>query len=153
MGSIDITAELEPRGPAAAFVLSDEQVAAVGEGARRFPAAATINGHRHRTTVTRMNGEYLFGFSKAAREAARLTVGDTVSFRLELDEAPREVEVPPALQQALDADPDAGRAYEALAYTHRKELARSVAEARRDDTRDRRVAKALELLRSGRTPD
>src|ERR1700742_3663687 len=101
MGSLEITATLEPKGPAAAFVLTEEQVQTVGEGAKRFPAAATINGHRHRTTVTRMKGEYLFGFSKAAREAAHLTIGDTVSFTLELDDAPREVEIPPALRDAL----------------------------------------------------
>jgi Bacteriocin-protection, YdeI or OmpD-Associated/Domain of unknown function (DUF1905) len=151
MGSIDITAQLEPKGPAAAFVLTDEQVAAVGEGAKRFPAAATINGHRHRTTVTRMRGEYCFGFSKAAREAAQLTIGDTVSFTLELDDAPREVEVPEALQRALDADPEARQCYEGLAYTHRKEYARWVAEAKQDQTRDRRIAKAIEMLRAGLT--
>lgn len=151
MGSIEITAELAPKGPAAAFVLSDEQVAAVGEGAKRFPAAATINGHRHRTTVTRMRGEYLFGFSKAAREAAELTIGETVSFTLELDDAPREVEVPPALQAALAADPEAGHRYGALAYTHRKEYARWIAEAKKDETRVRRVARALEMLRAGET--
>jgi hypothetical protein len=151
MGSIDITAELSPKGPAAAFMLTDDQVAAVGEGAKRFPAAATINGYRHRTTVTRMGGEYCFGFSKAAREAAQLTIGETVSFTLELDDAPREVELPPALKAAFAADPEAEHRYDALAYTHRKEYARWIAEAKQDKTRERRVAKALEMLRAGQT--
>jgi Bacteriocin-protection, YdeI or OmpD-Associated/Domain of unknown function (DUF1905) len=151
VGSIEITAELQPKGPAAAFVLTEEQVAAAGEGAKRFPAAATINGHRHRTTVTKMRGEYLFGFSKAAREAAQLTAGDTVTFRLELDDVPREVEVPLALARALDADDEARGIYEALAFTHRKEFARWIAEAKKDETRDRRVAQALEMLHAGRT--
>jgi Bacteriocin-protection, YdeI or OmpD-Associated/Domain of unknown function (DUF1905) len=151
MGSIDITAVLEPKGPAAAFVLTEEQVAAVGEGAKRFAAAATINGHRHRTTVTRMRGEYLFGFSKAAREAAGLTAGDTVTFTLELDDVPREVEVPPALGHALEGDPAAKRKYEALAFTHRKEFARWIAEAKKSETRDKRVAQAIEMLHAGKT--
>jgi Bacteriocin-protection, YdeI or OmpD-Associated/Domain of unknown function (DUF1905) len=151
MGSIDITAELQPKGPAAAFVLTEEQVAAVGEGAKRFPAAAMINGHRHRTTVTRMRGEYLFGFSKAAREAAGLTAGDTVTFTLELDDVPREVEVPPALGHALEGDPAAKRKYEALAFTHRKEFARWIAEAKKNETRDKRVAQAIEMLHAGKT--
>jgi hypothetical protein len=151
MGSIEITAELQPKGPAAAFVLTEQQIAAVGEGAKRFPAAATINGHRHRTTVTRMRGEYLFGFSKAAREAAGLTAGDTVTFTLELDAAPREVEVPPALGHALERDPAAKRKYEALAFTHRKEFARWIAEAKKNETREKRVAQAIEMLHAGKT--
>jgi hypothetical protein len=151
MGSITMTAELQPRGPAAAFVLTEEQVAAVGEGAKRFPAATTINGHRLRTTVTRMKGEFLFGLSRAAREAASLTPGDTVTFTLELDDAPREVEVPPALQAALAGDPPARAAYDGLAFSHRKEFARWVGEAKRDETRERRVAETLQMLRDGRT--
>jgi bacteriocin resistance YdeI/OmpD-like protein/uncharacterized protein DUF1905 len=151
VGSLEITAELQPRGPAAAFVLSEEQVSVVGEGAKRFPAAATINGHRLRTTVTRMRGEFLFGLSRAAREEASLEIGKTVTFTLELDEAPREVEVPPALEAALAADPEARRTYDALAYTHRKEYARWIAEAKREETRERRVLQALEMIRAGRT--
>ena len=53
MGVIRFTAQLQPRGPAAAVVLDDAQVAAVGEGARRFPVVATVNGYTWRTTVAR----------------------------------------------------------------------------------------------------
>jgi uncharacterized protein YdeI (YjbR/CyaY-like superfamily) len=151
MGSIELTAELQPRGPAAAFVLDDEQVAAVGEGARRFPARATINGTVLRTTVTKMRGEYLFGLSRAAREQAGVQAGDTVTFTLELDDEPRTVDVPPALHDALAGDAEARGAFEALAYTHRKEFARWVAEAKREETRDRRVTQTLQMLRDGRT--
>ena len=70
---------------------------------------------------------------------------------LELDEAPREVEVPPALAAALDTDPAAKAAFDALAFTHRKEYARWIDEAKRDDTRERRVAQALEMIRAGQT--
>jgi Domain of unknown function (DUF1905) len=94
VGSITLTAELVARGPAAAFVLDDEQVAIVGEGAKRFPARATINGTVLRTTVTKMRGEYLFGLSRAAREQAGIAATDTVTFTLELDTEPRTVEVP-----------------------------------------------------------
>jgi hypothetical protein len=151
MGSLEITAELQGRGPGSAFVLTDEQVETVGEGAKRFPAATTINGHRLRTTVARMRGEFLFGLSKAARQEASIEIGDTVTFTLELDEAPREVEVPPALASALDADPEARRLFEALAFTHRKEYARWISEAKREETRERRVAQAVEMIRAGRT--
>jgi uncharacterized protein YdeI (YjbR/CyaY-like superfamily) len=151
MGSITLTAELVARGPAAAFVLDEQSVATVGEGAKRFPARATINGATLRTTVTKMRGEYLFGLSRAAREQAGLQAGDTVTFTLELDDEPRTVEVPEALEAALASDAEAQTAFAALAYTHRKEFARWVAEAKRDETRDRRVTQTLEMLRSGQT--
>lgn len=70
MGSVRLTTTLESRGPAAAIVLDDEQVANVGEGAKRFPVVATVNGYTWRTTVTRMRGEFLLGLNRAVREEA-----------------------------------------------------------------------------------
>jgi len=151
MGSVGFTATLVPRGPAAAVVLDDENVAAVGEGARRFPVVATVNGYTWRTTVTRMRGEFLLGLNRAVRQKAGVEAGDTVDVRLELDTAPREVEVPQALTDALAEDPAARAAFDRLSYTHRKEYARCIAEAKRDETRNRRVAQALEMLRQGKT--
>lgn len=146
-----MTATLEPRGPAAAVVLDDEQVATVGEGAKRFPVVATVNGYTWRTTVMRMGGEFMLGLNRAVREAAGAEAGDRVEVNLELDTAPREVEVPQALADALAADSDAREAFDRLAYTHRKEYARWIEEAKRDETRKRRLAQALEMLREGRT--
>jgi hypothetical protein len=147
VGSLTTTAELVPRGQAAALVLSDEQVATVGEGAKRFPVVATVNGYTWRTSVVRMGGEFIVGLNRAVREAAGVEAGDTVQLELELDTKPREVEVPPALAAALAADDAALAAFEKLSYTHRKEYARWVAEAKRDETRDRRVAKTIDELR------
>jgi uncharacterized protein YdeI (YjbR/CyaY-like superfamily) len=59
--------------------------------------------------------------------------------------------VPEALARALSAEPDARDAFEALAFTHRKEFARWIAEAKREETRDRRVAQAVEMIRAGQT--
>jgi len=151
MGSIRLTTTLEHRGPAAAVVLDDESVAAVGEGAKRFPVVATVNGYTWRTTVARRRGEFLVGLSRAVREEAEVEEGDTVDVSLELDTAPREVDVPKALGDALARDPAARAAFEKLAYTHRKEYARWIAEAKREETRERRVVQALEMLRQGKT--
>jgi hypothetical protein len=142
---------LVPRGPAAAVVLDDGQVAAVGEGAKRFPVRATINGYSWRTTVTRMRGEFLLGLSREVREGAGVQAGDCVEVEVELDLAPRAVEMPTTLTEALATCPAARAAFDALAYTHRKEYARWIAEARRDETRQRRLEKALTMLRDGRT--
>ena len=151
MGSIRLTTTLVSRGPAAAVVLDDDQVAVVGEGARRFPVVATVNGYTWRTSVARMGGEFLVGLNRAVREGAGVQAGDQVEVELELDAAPREVEVPRALADALAADGEAREAFDRLAYTHRKEYARWIEEAKRDETRRRRVAQALEMLRQGKT--
>jgi len=151
VGSIELTTVLQPRGPAAAVVLTDEQVEAVGEGAKRFPVRATVNGHTWRTSVARMRGEFLVGLNKEVRAAAGVEPGDTVSVELELDAEPRDVDVPPALAEALAGDDAARAAFDGLAFTHRKEYARWIAEAKREETRHRRVAEALEMLRAGKT--
>jgi hypothetical protein len=151
VGRIRLTTKLAPRGPAAAVVLDDEQVAAVGAGAKRFPVVATVNGYSWRTTVTRMRGEFLLGLNREVRDGAGVNAGDSVEVEIALDAAPREVDVPGALATALDGDPEAGAAFNALAYTHRKEYARWVDEAKREATRQRRVAQALEMLRAGET--
>jgi hypothetical protein len=151
MGSLRLTTTLQARGPAAAVVLDDDQVATIGEGAKRFPVAATIGDYTWRTPVTRMGGEFLLGMNKDVRKGAGAEAGDTVDVLIELDDAPREVEVPEALSAALAGDPVAKAKYDALAYTHRKEFARWIAEAKKEETRRRRVVQALEMLREGRT--
>jgi hypothetical protein len=151
MGVIRFTTQLQPRGPAAAVVLDDTQVAEVGEGARRFPVAATVNGYTWRTSVARMKGEFLVGLSREVRQNAGVEAGDEVEVVLELDEAPREIEVPEALSAALAGDPDARASFEGMAFTHRKEYARWVAEAKKEETRQWRVQQALEMIRAGQT--
>jgi uncharacterized protein YdeI (YjbR/CyaY-like superfamily) len=85
------------------------------------------------------------------RSAVKAEAGDAVTVRIALDGAPREVEVPEALRVGLAGDPDAQARYDALAFTHRKEFARWVGEAKREETRDRRVVQTLEMLRAGKT--
>lgn len=151
MGSLTFTTTLQPRGPAAAIVLDDEQVAAIGEGAKRFPVSTTINDHTWRSTVVRMRGEFLLGLSKATRGEAGVQIGETVEVQMALDTEEREVDVPEALAQALAGDAKARAAFDRLAFTHRREFARWVQEAKREETRQRRVAQTLEQLRAGRT--
>jgi hypothetical protein len=151
MGELTLTTTLEPRGPAAAVILTDDQVAELGEGRKAFPVQATINGYTWAGRVSRMGGEFLLGMRREVREAARAEAGDEVTVTIALDEAPREVDVPPALAQALESDATAKARFDALAFTHRKEFATWIAEAKKDETRERRVAQALHMLREGRT--
>ena len=148
MGAIRLKTTLQKRGPAAAVVLDDEQAREIGEGAKRFPVAATINGYTWRTTVVRMGGEFLLGMNKEVRAGAGAEAGDTVDVAIELDAAPREVEIPEALASALANAPEAMTAFEALSFTRRKEYARAVEDAKKPETRDRRVAQTIEKLRA-----
>jgi hypothetical protein len=151
VGTLRFTTTLVARGPAAAIVLDEAQVAVIGEGKRRFPVRATVAGYTWRTSVMVMGSEPLVGLSRAVGQEAGVEAGDEVEVELELDTEPREVELPAALAAALQGDPAARERFEGLAFTHRREYARWVGEAKREQTRERRVAKALEMLREGRT--
>src|SRR5919198_2945779 len=101
MGSLRLSIKLARRGSAAAIVLDDDRVAELGEGAKRFPIVATVNGYSWRTTVARTHGEFLVGLSRAVRQEAGVEADDTVEVELELDTPRRDVELPPALADAL----------------------------------------------------
>lgn len=146
MTELRLHTTLTGRGPAAAILLTDEQVASFGAG-RAFPVAVTIGGRTARLRLARMGGENMIGFSKAARAELGVEIDQEVEAVIRLDAAERTVDVPPALTEALDADPSLRAAFEALSYSVRKEHARSVAEAKQDATRERRLAKVVEALR------
>lgn len=78
-----------------------------------------------------------------------MEIGDEVRVRIVADTAERTVDVPPELARALGADPVVQAAFDALSYTHRKEHARAVAEAKKPETKARRVEKVLTVLRGG----
>ena len=118
-------------------------------GEARAPVAGTLNGTPFRGRLSVYGGRTYLGLRKEIREAAGIDVGDEVDVVLERDDAPREVEVPEALAQALAEDPEAKALFDSLAFTHRKEYATWIAEAKRDETASRRVRRALEMLREG----
>ena len=123
-------------------------------GSGRPPVRATVNGYTFRTTLFTMGGRALLGLNREVREAAGVEADQEVSVELALDDEPRTVEVPSDLAAALATDPTVRERFERLSYTHRKEYVRWVEDAKRDETRSRRIAKSIELLREGvKTPD
>lgn len=151
MGAIQFKTRLQARGPAAAVVLDELQAGTIGEGAKRFPVVATVNGYTWRTSVARMGSEFLVGLSREVRQNAGVEAGDEVDVRLALDSEPREVELPRELATSLAADPQAEARFNMMAFTHRKEYARWIAEAKHEETRQRRVEQALDMIRAGKT--
>jgi hypothetical protein len=118
-------------------------------GKARAPVRGTVNGAAFRTTVAVYSGVHLIGFNKDVRERAGVEIGDQVTVELERDDEPREVDVPPELQQALAANSGARAAFEGLSYTHRREYAEWIGEGKRPDTRQRRASRAVEMLETG----
>jgi hypothetical protein len=126
----------------------DDVVAALGPGSRP-PVTVTVGGHSYRTTVARMGGRFLVPLSAENRTAAGVAAGDQVDVGIEPDTAPREVEVPADLTEALAKDDTAKATFDGLSYTHRKEWVRWVEEAKKADTRATRLAKTVEALHAG----
>lgn len=118
-------------------------------GEARPPVVGTVNGAPYRTRLMRYGGKTVMGLTRAIRDTIGAELGDELIIEIEKDTVPREVDVPEELAMALASDVPAGKAFEALAFTHRKEYAQWIAEAKRPETRQRRVAKALAMLNAG----
>jgi hypothetical protein len=114
-------------------------------GKARVPVKVTIKGHTWRSTVANMRGCQFIVVNAAARAGAGVKAGDTVTVTLEPDAEKREIEIPTDLKQALGTKLTAK--LEALSFTHKKEYVNWYTEAKKDETRARRVEKMMKLLR------
>lgn len=135
-------------GDLPAVVLPAEIAAALG-GRARIPVAGTINGVPFRgSTMPMGDGRHCVGFRKDTRAlAGGVENGDAVTIEIARDDAPRTVDVPGDLAAALDADPAVRAAFDAMSYTHRKEWVVAVTDAKRPETRERRIAQAVAAAR------
>ena len=122
-----------------------EVVAALDEG-KRPPVVVIVNGYEYRSTVAPMGGKYLLPFSADRRQESGIQGGDAIDVELTLDTAPRTVDVPHDLQFALNSSATAAAAWDKLSYTHRKEHVRSVLDAKKAETRTRRIAAVVARL-------
>ena len=118
-------------------------------GEARPPVVGTVNGAPYRTRLMRYGGKTVLGLTKQIRATIGADLGDELVIEIEKDIAPREVDVPEELAMALASDAPARKVFEGLAFTHRKEYAQWIAEAKRPETRERRVAKAVQMLVDG----
>ncbi len=136
---------VEASGPAAAIVLSDEQVEELG-GGRRAAVKLTIGDRTARLRLAVRGGRNLLGLSKAARAELGVEIGEAVHAVIEVDTAERTIELPDDFATALDAQPGARTAFDALPPSHRREHVRAILEAKRPETRARRIEAALARL-------
>lgn len=114
-------------------------------GAKRVPVKVSINGAEHLSTIVRMGGKYMVGVPKGFREAAKINAGNLIKVTLEKDTSERTVEVPKDFADALEKA-NVTEVFEKMSYTHRKEYVRAVEESKKEETRNRRIEKNIELL-------
>lgn len=120
--------------------------------AGRVRVRATFDGHTYRGSLAPLGrGVHVLGIRKDIRAAIGKDVGDRVLVTLRPDHEPRVVDVPVELRAALRDAADAARAYDAMSYTHRREFAEWVGEAKKTETRARRAGKAVQMIRAGET--
>ena len=121
-------------------------VEALGAG-KKPPVNITLAGkYTYRGRIAVYGGDFFIGVAKEHRDKAGIKGGDAIEVEITLDEAPREVVVPPELAKALAKKKGAKAAFDELSYTARKEAARQVETAKAEDTRARRIARILDSL-------
>lgn len=123
----------------------EEVVAALG-GGKRPAVTVTVNGYTYRSTIASMGGQYLVSFSSDKRAATGIAGGDPIVVDIELDTAPRTVDVPDDFAAALAAA-DARAMFDALAPSHRKAHVTAIESAKAPATRERRIAAAVAKIR------
>lgn len=120
-------------------------------GASAPPVLATINGHSYRTSVASVRGEFKIPVSADVRKEAGVSAGDEVDVDVELDTEPREVAVPTDFTDVLERDAKLRRSFDGLSRSKKRRLVDPIGQAKTAETRQRRIDKALDELREGRS--
>jgi hypothetical protein len=148
---VKFRATLELGGKTATGIVIPEKVV-TGLGTSKRPAVrVTINGYTYRSTVAPRGGKYMLPVSAENREGAGIAAGDKVEVDLELDTQPRDLVVPPDLAKALKRDAAAKKFFDSLSYSKKQRFTLPIEQAKTAETRERRIDKAVETLREGRT--
>jgi hypothetical protein len=143
--SVEFEATITQDGESIFIRVPPEVVAALDRG-KRPPVLVTLNGYAYRSTVAVYGGQSYLGLRREVREAAGVSPGQRLTVTLALDDQPRTVEVPDDLAAELERNPGAQSAFAHLSFTHQKEFVSWIQEAKRPETRQRRIAQVLERL-------
>jgi hypothetical protein len=113
----------------------------------RVPVVATINGYTYRSSLSPMGGCHMLPVAAEVRAGAQVAGGDRVTLTLREDTAERTIEVPGDLAAALGSA-KLRDTFDAMAFTHRKEWVRAVLDAKRPETRTKRIADCVAAMRT-----
>jgi hypothetical protein len=122
-----------------------EIVADLGSG-KKPAVSVTINGYTYRSTVATMGGKFMLPVSAEIRTQAHVNAGDEVDVDLELDTAPREVELPADFVAALSANAAAQQFFDSLSYSNKRRITLPIDDAKTPETRQRRIDAAIAKL-------
>ena len=124
-----------------------EVVEGLGAGKRPL-VQVTINGYTYRSAVAVMDGRFMVGVSADVRAKAGVAGGDEVDVGIELDTAPREVAVPDDFAKVLRTDKRASAKFDSLSYSGKLRLVAPIDNAKKPETRQRNIDKAMAELTS-----
>ena len=116
----------------------------------RVPVRGTINGFPFRSSLMPMGGCHMMVVNRTMRAGAGVKAGDTVSVVMERDDSPRTVDPPAVLKKEMAKSKAARESWEERSFTHKKEMARWILEAKREETRDRRLQEVVDILKTGK---
>ena len=116
-------------------------------GKMRAPVRVTLNGYTYRSTIAAMGGPPFIPLRRSNREAAGLEGGETIDVRLDLETEARVVKPPTDLVKALRAASVFDR-WKDLSYSHQREHVEAIEEAKKPETRARRIERAVQMVRS-----
>jgi hypothetical protein len=151
MKKLEFTVKLEGKdGSSVAWLNAPFDVEKLFGTRARVPVRGTIDGFPFRSSLMPMGGCHGMAVNKTMRDGAGVEAGDTVNVVMERDEAERVVEVPPLLKKELAKSKTAQAKWQKLSFTSQKEIALSIRGAKQKETRARRLAKAMDILKSGK---
>jgi hypothetical protein len=114
-------------------------------GRLRAPVKVTVGKHTYRSTIAAMGGTVCIPLRKSNREAAGLEGNERVKVKVVLDTDERVVTVPPDFAKALRKE-KAWSAWKSLSFTHQKEHVEAIEDAKKPETRARRIAKSVAMI-------
>lgn len=129
------------------IIVPDEVIDQLAAG-HRPPVAVTLNGYEFRSTVAVMGGTHMIGVSAAVRAATALNAGDVIAVSLRVDATPRAIGLPDDFAKALTSS-GMQAFFDGLPNSLQRFHVDQVVTAKSDETRQRRIAKAVELFRAG----
>jgi hypothetical protein len=151
MKKLEFTVRLGGKeGSSVAWLNAPFDVARVFGTRARVPVRGTMNGFPFRSSLMPMGGCHGMAVNRTMREGAGVRAGDVVSMVMERDEARRMVEIPPPLKKELAKSKRAQAHWQKLSFTNQKEIAGSICGAKHEETRARRLAKVMDILKTGK---
>src|SRR5580704_115250 len=151
MKKLEFTVKLEGKqGSSVAWLNAPFDVVKEFGTRARVPVRGTINGFPFRTSLMPMGGCHGMAVNKTMRDGAGVQAGDKVSIVMEHDEDERIVEAPPLLKKELAKSKTAQANWKTLSFTSQKEIVLSISGAKQEETRQRRLAKAMDILKTGK---